>query len=204
MKVSVVMKSLKPYSPAQWLSELQSLFGTSCRNRTVPYARETPLPHNTDIVRNTHCNDINTQTIELKAASAGLEWTAWVFGADAEFLGLTLRNPEADGPSDPDPVLWFAHITSRPETPVEAQAVYLIDQFTAESLNRLASYTHEGSPGDREARGDGEARKRRRLMAQKVLFALHDYDSGSSDAELRQSRRQAIKENTTPGTAGFS
>jgi hypothetical protein len=204
MKVSVVMKSLKPYSPAQWLTELQSLFETSCRNRIVPYARETPLPHNTDIVRNIHCNDINTQTIELKAASTGIERTAWIFGADAEFLGLMLRKPEENGPFDPDPVLWFAHITSRPETPVEAQTVYLIDQFSGESLNRLASYAYEGSPENQKAQGDEEARKRRCLMARNVLFALHDYDSGLSDAELHRSRRQAVKENTAPRTPGFS
>jgi hypothetical protein len=204
MKVSVVMKSLKPYSPAQWLTELQSLFETSCRNRTMPYARETPLPHNTDIVRNIHCSDINTQTIELKAASTGIERTAWVFGADAEFLGLMLRKPEENGPFDPDPVLWFARIASRPETPVEAQTVYLIDQFTQESLNRLASYAHEGSPENQEARGDGEVRKRQCLMARNVLFALHEYDSGISDIGLQQSRRQALKENTVPGTPGFS
>ncbi|MDR2071507.1 MAG: hypothetical protein LBP81_08865 [Treponema sp.] len=203
MKVSSVMKALKPYSPAQWLTELQTLLETSCRIRTVPYARETPLPPNTDIVRNTHCNDINTQTIELKAASISVERTAWVFGADAEFLGLQLRKPEADGPFDPDPVLWFAHIASRPETPVEAQTVYLIDQCTGKSLNRLASYAFEGSPEKQEAWGDEETRKRRRLMARNVLFALHNYDSGLSDTELRQSRQKAMRDNTTPGTAGF-
>ncbi|MDR3342360.1 MAG: hypothetical protein LBT14_06150 [Treponema sp.] len=139
MNVSVVMKSLKPYSPALWLAELQTLLETSCQNRTLPYARETPLPHNTDVIRNIQCNDINTQTIELKAASIGIERTAWIFGADAEFLGLALREPEENGPFDPDPLLWFARIASRPETPVEAQTVYLIDQCTGESLNRLAS-----------------------------------------------------------------
>jgi hypothetical protein len=203
MKVSSVMKALKPYSPAQWLTELQALLETSCRNRTVPYARETPLPPNTDIVRNTHCLDINTQTIELKAASISIDRTAWVFGADAEFLGLQLRKPEADGPFDPDPVLWFAHIASRPETPVEAQTVYLIDQCTGESLNRLASYAFEGSPERREAWGDEEARKRRRLIARNILFALHNYDSGLSDAELHQSRQKAMRDHTTPGTPGF-
>jgi hypothetical protein len=197
------MKALKPYSPALWLAELQTLFETSCLNRTLPYARETPLPHNTDVVRNTHCNDINTQTIELKAASIGIERTAWIFGADAEFLGLHLREPETDGPFDPDPLLWFAHISSRPETPVEAQTAYLIDQFTAESLNRLASYAYGGSPANQEDRGDEEVRKRRCLIAQRVLFALHNYDSGLSDAELHRSRQQTMKENTTPGTAGF-
>jgi hypothetical protein len=40
-------------------------------------------------------------------------------------------------------------------------------------------------------------------MARNVLFALHNYDSGLSDAELHRSRQQAMKENTTPGTAGF-
>ncbi|MDR0639670.1 MAG: hypothetical protein LBG27_12345 [Spirochaetaceae bacterium] len=203
MNVSVAMKSLKPYSPAQWLTEVQSLLETSCRNRTLPYARDTPLPHNTDVVRNTHCNDINTQTIELKAASIGIERTAWVFGADAEFLGLALRKPEENGPFDPDPVLWFAHIASRPETPVEAQTVYLIDQFTGESLNRLASYAREGPIENYEARGDEEARKRRCLIAQRVLFALHNYDSGLSDTAVHRSRQQAMRENTTPGTAGF-
>ncbi|MDR2019141.1 MAG: hypothetical protein LBQ14_00055, partial [Treponema sp.] len=93
MKASVVMKALKPYSPAQWLAELQTLLETSCRNRTLPYARELPLPHNTDIVRNHHCDDINTQKIELKAAAIGVTRTAWIFGADAEFLGLRLREP---------------------------------------------------------------------------------------------------------------
>jgi hypothetical protein len=204
MNVSLVMESLKPYSPAQWLAELQSLLETTRQNRTMPYAREKPLPPNTDIVRNIHCNDINTQTIELKAASAGIERTAWVFGADAEFLGLTLRKPEAAGSFDPDPVLWFAHIASRPETPVEAQTVYLIDQFTDASINRLASYAQESSPGNEEAWGDEETRKRRCLIAQKILFALHDYDSGLSDTELQLSRQQAMKANTTPGTPDFS
>jgi hypothetical protein len=203
MKVSVVMKSLSPYSPALWLAELQTLLETSCRNRTMPYGRELPPPHNTDVVRNTHCNDINTQKIELKAASIGAERTAWVFGADAEFLGLRLREPESDGPFDPDPLLWFAHVSSRPNNPLEAQMVYLIDQFTEESLSRLASCAYEGSLENHEARGDGETRTRRRLMAQNVLFALHQYDSGLSEAELYQLRRRAVKDNTTPGTAGF-
>jgi hypothetical protein len=203
MKVSVVMKSLKPYSASQWLAELQTLFETSCRSRTIPYARELPLPHNTDIVRNIHCNDINTQKIELKAASIGIERTAWVFGADAEFLGLRLREPETNGLFDPDPLLWFAHITSRPQNPVEAQTVYLVDQFSGESLNRLASYAYESSMEHHEAGDDEEIHKHRRLMAQNILFALHQYDSGLSDTELHRLRRQAANDNTTPGTAGF-
>jgi hypothetical protein len=40
-------------------------------------------------------------------------------------------------------------------------------------------------------------------MAQNVLFALHQYDSGLSEAALHRSRREAVKDNTTPGTAGF-
>ena len=203
MKVSIVMKALKPYSPEQWLAELQTLFETSGQKGTLPYARETPLPHNTDIVRNTHCRDINTQTIELKAASIGIERTAWIFGANAEFLGLQIHKPEEGGTFDPDPVLWFAHISSRPETSVEAQTVYLIDQCTAESLNRLASYAYEGSIENQEGRGDEEARKRRCLIARRVLFTLHNYDSGLSDTELYRSRQQVVRENTTPGTAGF-
>ncbi|MDR2742360.1 MAG: hypothetical protein LBB98_09440 [Treponema sp.] len=203
MKASIVMKALKPYSPALWLAELQTLLETSCRKGAMPYARELPLPHNTDVVRNIHCNDINTQKIELKAAAIGIERTAWVFGADAEFLGLRLREPEADGPFDPDPLLWFAHIASRPQNPLEAQTAYLIDQFTGASLNRLASYAYEGLPEHYEAREDEETRKRRRLMAQNILFALHNYDSGLSDTALHQSRQQAMKDNTSPGTAGF-
>jgi hypothetical protein len=203
MKASVVMKALKPYSPALWLAELQTLLETSCRKGTLPYGRELPLPHNTEVVRNIHCNDINTQKIELKAASIGIERTAWVFGADAEFLGLRLREPEADGPFDPDPLLWFAHITSRPNNPVEAQTMYLIDQFSSESLDRLASYAYEGPPEHQDAGEDEETRKRRRLMAQHILFSLHNYDSGLSDTALHQSRQQAMKDNTAPGTAGF-
>jgi hypothetical protein len=203
MNVSVVMKSLKPYSPALWLAELQTLLETSCRNRTIPCEREPPLPHNTDVVRNTHCNDINTQKIELTAAAAGIERTAWIFGADAEFLGLRLREPDANDPFDPDPLLWFAHITSRPETPLEAQTVYLIDQFTGESLDRLASYAYEGFLENREAGEEEKTGERRRLMAQHVLFALHDYDSGLSDTGLHRLRQEAVKDNTTPGTAGF-
>ncbi|MDR0386792.1 MAG: hypothetical protein LBH57_02025 [Treponema sp.] len=203
MNVSAAMKALKPYSPAHWLADLQTLLETSGRNRTVPYARETPLPPNADVVRNTRCNDINAHTIELKAAAAGIARTAWIFGADAEFLGLALRAPEADGVFDPDPVLWFAHISSRPETPVEAQTVYLIDQFTAESLNRLAAAAYGSPPGSSREEGDEEVRKRRRLMAHNVLFALHNYDSGLADAGQRRSRHKAMEENTTPGTAGF-
>jgi hypothetical protein len=203
MKVSTVMKSLKPYSPAHWLDELQTLLETSCRNRTLPYGQETPLPHNTDVVRNIHCNDINTQKIELKAASLGIERTAWVFGADAEFLGLRLRKPEETDPFDPDPVLWFARITSRPDNPIEAQTAYLIDQFSDKSLNRLASFAY-GSPDNLEEAGDDESRKRRQLMAQNILIALHHYDSGLTDTELFQKKQEATRNNTRAGTAGFS
>jgi hypothetical protein len=204
MKVSAVMKALKPFSPAQWLEELQTLLAASCRNRTLPYAREAPLPPNTDSVRNSHCSDVNALAIELKAAAIGIERTAWIFGADAEFLGLELREPEANSAFDPDPALWFARITSRPETPVEAQTVYLIDQFTEKSLDRLASSAYGNSPETSRTEEERETLKRRRLMAQNVLFALHNYDSGLSDTELCHSRQEAMRGNATPGTPGFS
>jgi hypothetical protein len=87
---------------------------------------------------------------------------------------------------------------------VEAQTVYLIDQCTVESLNRLASYAYEDIAENNQAGADEEVRKRRRLMAWNILFALHNYDSGLSDTELHQSRQQVMKEHTTPGTAGFA
>jgi len=212
MKASTVLKAIPRYTPRHWLNDLQSLLETAVQSQSLYFAQSPPLPEDVDVVRNIHSNDINTQKIELKAASLSLDRLTWMYGADAEFLGLELK---ANVQSDPgignvysteygaDPVLRFVHIKGRNNSPIDAQYVYFIDQFTEKSLNRLGIYAGISSIGSQSEGGDESIQRYRTLLAQNVLASLQNYDSGIFDREPLKQKRETILRNTKEGTPGF-
>lgn len=212
MKVSMVMNAIPRFTPEQWLDDLRSLAELNCQALSLPFINNQPMPQDINIVRNCPGGAINAQKLELKAAYLGLDRLTWLFGADAEFIGLELKDAEkpiqpdeytSHGRFDPDPVLLLAMIRERKSSPLDAQNAYFIDQFTEQSLNRccaLVNQEYRGTPSPDDA---GYIPARRGLMVKNILFSLQNYDTGHADTNIHLAKRNAIKDNSRSGSAGF-
>jgi hypothetical protein len=128
---------------------MEMLLKASSRHGGFPFSRGDPLPENTNLVTGARRYDLNAQRLELHAASAGLDRTLWIFAADAEILGLELRDGQK-----PLPV--FANITTSDHTAcLEAHHAYLLDQFTPETISRLYEYANPESINNLALKGRG-------------------------------------------------
>jgi hypothetical protein len=209
MKVSAIMNAIPRYTGHHWLDDLRFLAEQSYQSRTLPFAFHTPFPANCGLVRNQSEGGINTQKIELQAACLGIDRLAWLFGADAEYIGLTLKNDEPETAyltSDQgsfNPVLLLAKIKGRNPDPLDAQYAYFIGQFTDSSIVHCAASLNRELTGSKES-GDESVQKRRSRMARNILYALQDYDSGLSRGDSKVQALKNIRENSRQGTAGFT
>jgi hypothetical protein len=193
------MKAIPPYTAETWLNDFKALAAENCQSQTLPFTRNPPLPENTDIIRHWPLRDANAVKLELQAASMGIDRLTWVFGADAELLGLTLPPHFAS-----DPVLVFARIQNREGNPLDAQYAYFIDQFSEASVNRLATASHTETTENREVDSEPIITDRRSLLAIQALLGLQNYDSGVFDVERQRKCEEHLRENTREGTAGFT
>lgn len=160
-------------------TEINLLMVDCIKNNRVPYIQENPLPQDMNIVNGKHLGDINKIQLELKAAHIGAKSLKWIYGADAAFIGLELKDD-----IDTNPVVAFANI-KRKTTGTEAQAVYLLDQFTDESLKKALDICLEESPD-----------KQKKNISQNMIRFISEYDSGKNEASLRENKRKNISENT--------
>ncbi|MDR1105784.1 MAG: hypothetical protein LBL44_05450 [Treponema sp.] len=208
MKVSTVINAIPLYNYHHWLDDLRTLAEQSCQSQTLPFAVQTPPPANINIMRNQGGGAINTQKLELQAACLGIDRLAWIFGADAEYIGLTLKNSEpepaypASGQGSFNPVLLLAKIKGRKPEPLDAQYAYFIDQFTETSVTRCAASFNQELSNSKES-GDETVRERRSRMARNILYALEDYDSGLSRRDIKEQALKNIRKNSAKGTPGF-
>jgi hypothetical protein len=209
MKVSTVMNAMPRYTYHHWLEDLRSLAEQSCQSRTLPFALPAPPPSNINIMRNRRSGGINTQKLELQAACLGIDRLAWLFGADAEYIGLTLKNNEPEtayldsGQGSFNPVLLLAKIRGRKPEPLDAQYAYFIDQFTESSVTRFAASFNQELDKSKESGGES-VQERRSRMARNILYALEEYDSGLSRRDGKAQALKNIRENSKQGTAGFT
>jgi hypothetical protein len=196
------------YTYHHWFDDLQSMAEQAFHSRTLPFAFHTPPPANSNIMRNQPGGGINTQKLELQAACLGIDRLAWIFGADAEYFGLTLKSNEpeteylASDQGSFNPVLLLAKIKGRKPEPLDAQYAYFIDQFTEASVARCtASFTQDLTGGAKD--GDASVQVWRSRMVRNVLYALEDYDSGLSRRDTQARNLKNIRENSRQGTSGF-
>jgi hypothetical protein len=193
MTISDYLQKSSAYTTEKWVSEMESLMKAASSAEKFPFIQEKPLPENTNLVTGSHRYDLNAQRIELFAASTGMDRTLWAFAADAEILGLEAKDGQK-------PLLMFSNIIENPsrEPRLDAHQVYLIDQFTPESISRIPEYAHPESIDPRNI-----SSRHRYILAKMALLNIANYDSGISDQYNRLAALKNIKENSNPKSAAF-
>lgn len=167
-------------------NEINILMLDCIKNGRVPYVQDKPLPQDVNIVNGRHMGDINKVYLELKASSMGAESLKWIYGADAALIGLEKKEGT-------EPIM----ITGNVRGNLDSQSVYLIDQFTEESLNKALAFS----------RSDED--KKKKTIAQNMIKNISEYDAGNVEASLREQKRKNISNNfKNPGVlndvkAGF-
>jgi hypothetical protein len=191
------MSNFTAYSDDSWLAGLDGFLAKTVKSGSLPYSSPAPKPRNRNAVTFRPLDDANAQLLELKAASENKR-PLWIFGADAEFLGLHLARADGafslNGLDASNPVPVFASLSPKAK---DAQLAYLLDQFSPESLERAASLAHTrprpGTPG-----------ARRRFMARRLLKTVYDYRSGVPSREEAGKNTRNIKANSVKDTQGFN
>lgn len=199
--------------------EINRLVLDNAKKGRLPYTADRPLPQDMNVVNGRHMGDINRLLLENKAASIGARSLMWIYGADAAMLGLKLKSgTELKDASvsgfNTEPVVVFANVqrdmarnaqdTSNVSNiaaegiGMDAQPVYLLDQFTEESLARAFS------PRRVEAvilsKGSEEARRKVGVISRNMTFFRNEYNSGTREAELRETKRKNVLANYGQGT----
>jgi hypothetical protein len=189
MDISEYLSKIPRYSVKNWVSETESLLTAS--SKAFPFSQDTPMPENTNLITGSRRYDLNAQRLELHAAVAGVDRTLWLFAADAEILGLEVRDGQKS-------LMVFSNVAESPdrEPRLEAHHAYLIDQF--ESLSRLYEYA---SPESLDP--NNPASRRRYVFAKSAVLNIADYDSGIRDKPARLAALNHIRDNSDPGNPAF-
>lgn len=185
--------------------EINDLVIDNIKNNTLPYVQDIPLPQDMNIVNGKHLADVNKVQLELKASQIGAKSLKWIFGADAALMGLELK--EEGKKSEPIVVLAntrrdLSHSTSdiantsniaAEGMKVDAQTVYLLDQFTEQSVEK--ALTQSRIEQQIELRGNELAQKQKRVIAKNMIKNIAEYDSGLREKDLRAAKAKNVVEN---------
>lgn len=185
-------------------------------NGVLPYTESKPLPQDMNVVNGRHLGDINKIQLELKAASIGAKSLQWIYGADAVVLGLELKSTNASefqtaksqNPNfNTDPIIGFANVprdlalkTDKNVAQIaaeglgmEAQTIYLLDQFTEKSLIR--AFNERKIEENVTRVGNDDARRLIKTISKNVIKNIAEYNSGMKEKDLRDSMRKNVIKN---------
>lgn len=149
----------------------------------VPYLQESPFPQDMNVVNGRHFGDINKIQLELKASQIGAKSLKWIYKADADFIGLKLKHSEGE-----EPLAVYANINRDGRIfRAETQPVYLLDQFTEDSIKDALELAR--------TEGGSDAEIQKRGIAENMLRNISEYDSGKNEFDLRENKRKNISVN---------
>ena len=136
-----------------------------------------------NVVNGRHFGDINKIRLELKAAQINAKSLKWIYKADADFMGLKLK----DG-MDVSPLTVYANV-NRDGTSLrtESQPVFLLDQFTDESIKSAIELTR--------SEGTSKEEVQKRAIAENMIRNITEYDTGIAEKNLRENKRKNISTN---------
>lgn len=178
--------------------EINSLIKENLIHGILPFFGEKPFPPDMNVITGRATPDINSEKILLKASSIGATSTMWIYGADAEYLGLELKSSNPTEFRDalkknPNfncrPVVIqkvrerFSDRDMRNKTNVlneglcrDAQCAYLLDQFTENSVEKVFNLKRL------EKKLDG-GKDMKSFLARKIIENRIEYNTGKKLAE---------------------
>ena len=165
--------------------EINTLTQENIKNDTLPYLKNNPYPQDMNLANGTHLGDINKINLELNASLNGSKSLEWIFGADAEIIELELnKNIGKD-------IVFYKNISRDGNIECDAQRVFLLDQFTTESKNKL----FEPDLDKRFANYDKETQGIIKTIIHNVIKNIDEYNRGEREASLIQQKKQNIRQN---------
>lgn len=169
--------------------EINELMIACIKKGAVPYVNENPFPQDMNVVSGFHLGDINKIKLELKAANINAKSLKWIYEADAQLVGLELKN------INNEPISVFANVKRNDSNSynVEKQNVFLLDQFTENSLNNVLSFVRNEI--DFNDTNISSEKRKKYTIAQNILKNISEYDSGLNESQLRENKRKNISVN---------
>ena len=180
---------IKTYSTSLLLKdvwkEINNLVQENIIKGTLPYLVNKPYPQDSNLVITTHLGDINKIELELTAASIGAKSLEWIFEADAEMIGLELKE-NATG------IILTANVNRNNKVQEEPHCAFLLDQFTEESRNRLYNINEFEKY---ISTFDNETKKFLRTVAHKVIKNIDEYNRGANEFDLINQKKENLRQN---------
>ena len=196
-------------------SEINNLIKQNLETNTLPFNHNLPLPLDTNVITGNHFSDINKQKIELKVASIGSKRNLWIFGADAQYLGLELKSTipseykaakKINKNFNCEPVIVQANVRERLFTGkanktnivseglgADCQCAYMLDQFTDSSIQKVFSLA---TLNRKLSQDFSPVKERSALIAKEIIKNINEYNSGEKDKELRNKKKRNISINS--------
>lgn len=190
--------------------EINSLIRENLIHGTLPFFGEKPLPPDMNVITGKVTPDINSEKILLKASSIGATSTMWIYGADAEYLGLELKSSsptefreavKKNHNFNCRPVVIqkvrerFSDRDIRSKTNVlneglcrDAQCAYLLDQFTEKSVEKVFSLRRLGKKLD-------GGKNTKSFLARKIIENRIEYNTGKKSAEHTRAAKSNLVAN---------
>lgn len=211
----VMLEDLKTYSLSVTAQDIKDYTGNLMQENiaadSIPYLNDNPPPPDMNIVTGRHLTDINRAQLELKAAEIGAKSLKWIYGADAALMGLQLKDGipkekvaarQKDMMFDSNPIICYANVqrnladNAKDELNeakiaaeglgLDAQCVYLLDQFTDKSIQR--SLNPKRIEEMIAVYGSEEAKKKAALISKNIVANTEEYDCGKHEAPLRKAK----------------
>lgn len=167
-------------------NEINSMMKDCIAQNSIPYFKEKPFPQDMNIITGKHLADINKVQLDLKAGQIHADSLKWIYGKDACDAGLKLKLNE-------QPLVFFANLISEKNNlldeniSTDLQEVYLLDQFTPESISETLNFVQKEPVNENE--------KYRMALAKNMLKNITEYDSGINEKNFREIKRKNISEN---------
>lgn len=185
-----MVRKIKVMTPEEYLKEISDITNKKvealAEKKKLPYLDKGWKPKPVNAVTGISSYDLNRQIQEISAAEKEVAQGLLVSGADAELVGMTLRNGSVATPI-------FA---IGGDGMLDVQMAFFIDEFDQKSVAGAFSKI-------RAENEDAITQSKIQSVAQSLTQRVISYESGEEAAEKEKGARKNIRENTSQGSAGF-
>ena len=174
--------SLSLISKDIW-KNINSLTQENIKQGTLPYIENNPYPQDLNLVNESHLGDINKIQLELGASLMNAKSLEWVFAADAEMIGLELKQ-NSNG------FFMQKNLSRNGDASTDVQFAFLKDQFTPESIKKLFNPSYLESLSK-----NTESLEKIKKISHQFIINMDEYNRGERENFLIKEKKENLKNN---------